>query len=634
MKIIDFNIALKSTKPKRQTERETAYTNDFKSVQIELIVTDMTETELLGSSAQLLLYMQDRSFFQVTTEEEDGIVRNGNVFTYILKENEGNHSGIARFQLPVTTADGKIYAQQKLEFEIVSGLETQVATEVMIHDWTTLTREARDYISEFELIVNDAKEQVQANIVETAVEEKFNNLEQEYAEDLTQVKSQLADVVQQNKVSKGRYIHFSVDDVSACLDDIKSNQSTYTSVFNNAFLVSLKNLHDSYGAVFSLYCYVDNLASMPTKFQSELKANSDWLKFGIHSNNGSHSFEQSLPSDAATAYNNFVSRILSFTGTTNSIDRIPRLHVFAGNLDAIRAMRDCNCGIIGAITAEYEHTTMPFGARKSYYLSNAQKNHINSHHKLIDIINGLVFFPTSIRVDWFASSVDWNIAYPTSNGDIVDLIQDSDILSSQGDKLQSLEIFGHEWKGNTISEFQKVCEVSAQLGFGFDFHQNRIDFGIKSINITGAILDGTTTHDQLFGGSGKDNVLITDKISDLKFVQPNVLQANTGVSTSSATQGRATARYLALKVNGTETIGLSTVGATKLAGFSLAEFTALPLSAATINTNGQKAVSWLTANTTLNANTRYVMIMIKNIVVDTAFTDSDIAIADTFIEFK
>ena len=188
MKYLDFNIALKSTNPKKQTTRPKVFTNDLDSVMIRVTITDMTDTDLLGSSAEMLLYMQDRSFFQ-----NSDVTREGNVFKYLLKENEGNHAGIARFQLPVKTADGKTYAQQKLEFEIESGLETKVATEVMIHDWTSLTREARAYIDEFKLIVNDAKEQIQANIVETAVEEKFNNLEAEYAEDLTQVKSHLAE---------------------------------------------------------------------------------------------------------------------------------------------------------------------------------------------------------------------------------------------------------------------------------------------------------------------------------------------------------------------------------------------------------------------------------------------------------
>jgi len=191
MKPINFDVELKSTSAQRQFTREKAMTNDLNSVDINYKISDMTAEDLTGATAQVLLYMMDGSFFQIGNEK---ITLVGTTFTYVLEEAPGNHAGIARTQIIVKTSDLKEYASQKLEFEIISGLETQVATEVMIHDWTSLTREARAYIDEFKLIVNDAKEQVQANIVETAVEEKFNNLEQEYATDLTQVKTELADI--------------------------------------------------------------------------------------------------------------------------------------------------------------------------------------------------------------------------------------------------------------------------------------------------------------------------------------------------------------------------------------------------------------------------------------------------------
>jgi len=190
MKQINFDVELKSTSLQRQFVREKAMTNDLNSVDINYKISDMTDEDLTDATAQVLLYMQDGSFFQVPNEK---ITLTGTTFTYALEEAPGNHAGIVRTQVVVKTSDLKEYASQKLEFEIISGLETQVATEVMIQDWTTLTREARAYIDEFELIVNDAKSQVEANILETAVEEKFDGLEAEYATDLTQVKTQLAE---------------------------------------------------------------------------------------------------------------------------------------------------------------------------------------------------------------------------------------------------------------------------------------------------------------------------------------------------------------------------------------------------------------------------------------------------------
>ena len=146
MKIINFDIELLSTSTQRQFARERVYTNDFNSVQIDFNIVDMSEADLTGATAQVLLFMMDGSFFQNGSAD---VTLTGTTFSYLLKENEGNHAGIARVQLVVTTADSKEYASQKLEFEIITGLETAVATEVMIQDWTTLTREARDYIDVF-----------------------------------------------------------------------------------------------------------------------------------------------------------------------------------------------------------------------------------------------------------------------------------------------------------------------------------------------------------------------------------------------------------------------------------------------------------------------------------------------------
>ena len=89
--------------------------------------------------------MRDGSFFANPSTD---VSRVENVFSYLLKENEGNHAGVAQIQL-VVTVDGMELASQLFEFEIINGLETKVAQEVMIYDWTTLTRDARAYIDQF-----------------------------------------------------------------------------------------------------------------------------------------------------------------------------------------------------------------------------------------------------------------------------------------------------------------------------------------------------------------------------------------------------------------------------------------------------------------------------------------------------
>ena len=48
-------------------------------------------------------------------------------------------------------------------------------------------------------------------------------------------------------------IHISFDDVASCISNLSKN--SYASLFDEPFFGWLKNLHDTYGAKFSLYIY-------------------------------------------------------------------------------------------------------------------------------------------------------------------------------------------------------------------------------------------------------------------------------------------------------------------------------------------------------------------------------------------
>lgn len=154
-KIVTFNVALKSTEKQWVQKIPEVYTNDLGSVSIQFNITDCTDTELTGSSAIVLLKMRDGSFFQGPSAD---VSRTLNVFSYTLKENEGNHDGLAEIQLIVSIA-GKEFATQKYQFKVNSGLDSEVAREIMIYDWTTLTAEARAYIDQFtaDEMVRDAE---------------------------------------------------------------------------------------------------------------------------------------------------------------------------------------------------------------------------------------------------------------------------------------------------------------------------------------------------------------------------------------------------------------------------------------------------------------------------------------------
>ena len=147
LKKINFDVELLSTAPKMQFSEQTVYTNDLNSAEIVFNILDSESVDLSDATASVLLFMKDGSFFQ--SNVDTGVTVDTDNISYMLKENEGNHNGLARVQL-VVVAGNVEYATQQYRFRIESGLEMVVAQEVMIADWTTLTREARDYIDEME----------------------------------------------------------------------------------------------------------------------------------------------------------------------------------------------------------------------------------------------------------------------------------------------------------------------------------------------------------------------------------------------------------------------------------------------------------------------------------------------------
>ena len=96
LKKIQYDVRLLSTEKTLQGKAPIVYTNDLNSAEFVFNILDMTAEQLIGATATTLLYMRDGSFFQNSDVNLDG-----NTFTYLLKENEGNHGGLAQIQLVV-----------------------------------------------------------------------------------------------------------------------------------------------------------------------------------------------------------------------------------------------------------------------------------------------------------------------------------------------------------------------------------------------------------------------------------------------------------------------------------------------------------------------------------------------------
>lgn len=266
------------------------------------------------------------------------------------------------------------------------------------------------------------------------------------------------------------YMHISFDDVEMCFNNLKNN--SYSSLYDEPFFAWLKTMHDSYGAKFSLYVYNDILIDVSDKYSSEFFIAKDWLKFGLHATNSNSNFSYASYESGKNAWNSFVNNITRITGSYLSVDRMPRLHMFAGSEGALKGMRDANCGAIGFLSAD--------DARNSYYLNNKANRYLYANDHVTDCKNGLIFVATDLRIDWF-DGVGANYTYkkPTKSNVYDELVERYTNVEF-ANSTRSYIVFGHEWKiydGTNISDMCKeyyldVCRFANEYKIEFNYAQN------------------------------------------------------------------------------------------------------------------------------------------------------------------
>lgn len=221
----------------------------------------------------------------------------------------------------------------------------------------------------------------------------------------TAIDKELLDHFQDGIVSLDttRYSHFSIDDFHLAFQDLTDNADTYTSIFDNALFAWLKEFHEATGATVSCYCFYQNastdptftLDDVPTKYAAEFQENKDWLRFGFHALYQGINYASATAETAKTAYETTITALVNITGSTECIDRMPRLHNFAGSLEACQGMRDALCGPKGFLaaisTTDTDGNTV---ARQSYYLDETYNSYIFIHDYLYDATNQLHFVRT------------------------------------------------------------------------------------------------------------------------------------------------------------------------------------------------------------------------------------------------
>lgn len=263
-----------------------------------------------------------------------------------------------------------------------------------------------------------------------------------------------------------QYVHFSFDDVYQCIQDITEHEGVYASVFENEFFAWMKQMHDTYGAVFSLYTFnyfsdkpEYDISDIPAQYAAELADNAHWLKFGFHASDDKKKYLIDETEQIKQDYNKFLEAVLKATGGyEDSIDRVIRMGFCAGTRANMQALKQCENGVQGFLTADNDPK------RLSYYFGDKETAEVNKVGEYWD--EGLLFLRSVLRMELV-----------TSVEEVVKVIR-----SLTEPKV--LELFSHEycWYRDSQVEgysIRKLCEWfikwAHEQGYGFDFAQNQYD---------------------------------------------------------------------------------------------------------------------------------------------------------------
>lgn len=281
----------------------------------------------------------------------------------------------------------------------------------------------------------------------------------EFTDDIIIKNTTMGDI-NTNISNNPKFMHLSSDDVLVMFKDIVDNNRA--SIFDNTALKFLKRMHDTYGMVFSCYCFYTNaddtfnLTMMPDTYKNEFIENANWLKFGVHYyKNGSGNFHTVDSDTGLTYYQQIITELFRITGSFNSIDTAPRFHNYAGTLDVIQKIYNENLGITGLITAE--------DTRSSYYLDTTKNNYILKHDNMVDYNTGIKFFSTDLRLE--------NISNPKA--ELESRLTNIEYAS----RMRELVIFTHEpylSQTGMQSKIEACCKFAVENGYSFDFPMNRI----------------------------------------------------------------------------------------------------------------------------------------------------------------
>ncbi len=298
-----------------------------------------------------------------------------------------------------------------------------------------------------------------------------------------------------------KYVHISIDDVTNSLLRLKNTE--YTSLYDEPFFAWLKTLHDTYGAKFSLYTYVNVLEHVPDTYKDDFAEAKDWLKIGLHAKDATSSFaDVNLTyDDGRTIWKQFAENVFRITGTYQSIDRMPKLEGSAGAKEVLLGMKDAvsdsgyKYGAIGCL----EDKIQADGQVQNVYYLNAETdadaiktlftddfyidrfdvgNTVNTTNN-DESLNGFVFVSTDIVFgELDADPVKRQEQYEAaaSMHSCITLLHEGQIYDENG--------FIADANGNTEllkSQVEELCKFANSKGIKFNYPQTRDFVTIQAV---------------------------------------------------------------------------------------------------------------------------------------------------------
>lgn len=225
--------------------------------------------------------------------------------------------------------------------------------------------------------------------------------------------------------SRKRY-RFVIDDNSFFLRDI--TQQGYASLFDCFYLKMLKNLHDKYGARFTLNIYYTtgddwNLEQFPDKYRGEWEANADWLRLAFHAyaNEPARPY-QDAPVEKLLADMDLINAQIQRFAGPKTFSPVVVVHWGMTRPEAWKPLYDRGARVLGG----YFRRAADGQFDVNYRLDEARSEWLSRHDLLKDFDSGIIFSKVDIVVnntplDQVVPTLQAAMADPRQ-GEIIDLL--------------------------------------------------------------------------------------------------------------------------------------------------------------------------------------------------------------------